>query len=63
VEDIEVSEKLFTGGVNVVLAHGKDRYNANFQALRQDGTHDDRGRPQGIGCLGRIPRSEWAWDQ
>ena len=31
----EVANRLFTGGANVVLAHGKDRYNPNFQALRQ----------------------------
>jgi CRISPR-associated endonuclease/helicase Cas3 len=31
----EVANRLFTGGANVVLAHGKDRYNPNFQVLRQ----------------------------
>jgi CRISPR-associated endonuclease/helicase Cas3 len=31
----EVANRFFTGGANVVLAHGKDRYNPNFQALCQ----------------------------
>ena len=31
----EAANTLFTGGANVVLAHGKARYNPNFQALRQ----------------------------
>jgi CRISPR-associated endonuclease/helicase Cas3 len=31
----EVASRFFTGDANVVLAHGKDRYNPNFQALRQ----------------------------
>jgi CRISPR-associated endonuclease/helicase Cas3 len=52
----EVASRFFTGGANVVLAHGKDRYNPNFQALHSAALRptvqtDENERDASVQCV------------
>ncbi|MDD2802485.1 MAG: CRISPR-associated helicase/endonuclease Cas3, partial [Methylococcales bacterium] len=50
----EVADKLFEGGASVVLAHGKGKLNADFQAILENGRSTAQGAEEA-----RVQCSQW----